>query len=198
MGLTTTDNMRNLNSNNCRVPSISPFLTSLPDGREVVIGYMTDQQLSETFAMIQEAAQQSNGFGIDEYSNENEFRQDITGGYCFAVTLKETGELIASFILAISRFYRGSTVADPFVIVKSTERRRGIGEFCLQSAVDLASELGFIGMYVDCFSNNRGMLKIIENTGGFARVGCLPLGGQMKTGEIVGSVIFYRDLRREE
>ncbi|ESP03374.1 hypothetical protein LOTGIDRAFT_237686 [Lottia gigantea] len=198
MGLTSTDNMIIENNDDPRVPPIAPFHTSLPDGRDVIIKSMTDIQLSETFTMIQEAAQQSNGFGIDEYTNENEFREDIKGGYCFAVTIADSNELIASFILAISKFYRGSTVADPFIIVKSTERRKGIGEFCLQNAVDFASDLGFIGMYIDCFSNNKGMLKIIENTGGFARVGCLPLGGQMKNGTIVGSVIFYRDLRREE
>ncbi|KAK6167730.1 hypothetical protein SNE40_021692 [Patella caerulea] len=196
VGLQTSEKM--IIQQAARVPPIVPLITSLPDGREVVVDFMTESQLSATFAMIQEAAKNSNGFGITEFSSEKVFRREIEGGYSFAITRKDSGELIAGFIIAISKFYRGTKVADPFIIVKKSERRKGVGDFCLRTAVNFAADLEFIAMYVDCFSNNKGMTRIIEKHGGFARCGFLPMGGQLSDGTYVGSIIFYKDLRREE
>ncbi|XP_046578633.1 uncharacterized protein LOC124286317 [Haliotis rubra] len=177
-----------------RLPGVVPHTTTLPDGRLVIIDTMSDSQLSETFGLIQAAAQSGNGFGVDEYSSEKEFREDIDGSFNFAIMSKDTGEMVAAFMLAISKYYRGcNSVADPFIIVKKSERGKRIGEFCLQMCVDFAQDLNFVGMYVDTFSNNRAMIKIIENVGGFTQVGCLPMGGKMKDGSIVSSIIFYKD-----
>ncbi|XP_067667843.1 uncharacterized protein [Haliotis asinina] len=176
-----------------RRSGVVPHTTTLPDGRLVIIDTMSDSQLSETFGLIQTAAQSGNGFGVDEYSSEKEFRKDIDGSFNFAIMSKDTGEMVAAFMLAISKYYRGcNSVADPFIIVKKSERGKGIGEFCLQMCVDFAQDLDFKGMYVDTFSNNHAMIKIIENVGGFTQVGCLPMGGKMKDGSIVSSIIFYK------
>jgi hypothetical protein len=46
--------------------SILPMVRKLVTGRNVIVGAMTDGQLAEIYCMIQEAAENGNGFGIDE------------------------------------------------------------------------------------------------------------------------------------
>ena len=179
-----------------RPTDIVPTTTSLPDGRVLLVDLMTDIQLSETFNMIVEASKTGNGFGVDEYTSEKEFREDIAGSFNFALMSKDNGEMIAAVLITISKFSRGKHVADPFVIIKKSERGKGIGEHCFKLCVEFARALGFMGMYVDTFVNNKAMIRIIESVGGFQQVGCLPMGGRMKDGSFVSSLVFYRDLRQ--
>lgn len=177
------------------INNILPLSTQLPDGREVVIDYMTSDQLTETYNLIQACAQDGHGFAVDEFPTEDEFRQDIKGGDNFAIMCDKSGEMIAGFILAISKFYRGSAGAvDPFLVVRKSERKRGIGEFIMNRVIEFAKYLNYQGIYVDTFSNNSALIRIVEKVGGFTKVGCLPLGGLMKNGNVVPSVIYYRDL----
>jgi hypothetical protein len=44
--------------------------------------------------MIQEAAENGNGFGIDEFVTEKIFRQEIHDSHCFAIICKERCELL--------------------------------------------------------------------------------------------------------
>lgn len=179
--------------------SVTPFTTttksSKGDTQLFLVDCMTDEQVSQTYDMICSAAQRGQGFGVDEYANEAEFRAEIDDGYRFAVIDKNNGEMVAAFILAISKYSRGCPVADPFIIVKDNQRGRGLGRLCMELCVELAARLEFMGMYVDTFSNNHAMLKIIRSIPGLKQVGCLPMGGVMTDGEVVGTVIFYKDLR---
>ncbi|OWF43896.1 hypothetical protein KP79_PYT23767 [Mizuhopecten yessoensis] len=94
-----------------------PMLTALQTGRAVIIDSMTDRQLTETYYMIQEAAKNCEGYGMDEYETEKDFRGKIDGSHCFVIMCKERGEMIAAIIIAASKFYRGpSEVADPLAI----------------------------------------------------------------------------------
>lgn len=175
-----------------------PVVTSLPKGRPVIIDRMTERQLTETYCMIQEAAQHGDGYGIDEFDSETTFRHEIEGSDCFAIMCKENGEMLAGFILAVSKFYRGAAgVVDPFIIVKRSERNQKLGQFAMQKAVDFSKSLGYMGMYVDTFSNNLAIQRIIEKLEGFIKVGFLPLGGRLQNGTLVGSVIYYKDLTDE-
>ena len=70
-----------------------------------------------------------------------------------------------------------------------------LGAFCMDMCVQFARKLGFMGIYCDTFSNNTAMIKIIESTSGFTKVGCLPMGGVMRDGSFVGTEIYYKDLR---
>jgi len=156
---------------------------------------MTDRQLTEAFCMIQLAAENGEGYGIDEFHSEKDFRREIEGSDCFAITCKESGDILAGFIIAVSKFYRGASgVADPFVIVKRSERQQKLGEFTMRKAVQFSRNLGYMAMYVDTFSNNSAVERILEKIGGFQRVGFLPLGGRLQNGQMVGSVIYYYDL----
>lgn len=169
-----------------------PEIDTLCTGRRVIIDHMTESQLTETYNMIQEAAMYGEGYGIDEFNSEKEFREEIRGSDCFAIMCEHTKTLLASVIIAVSKFYRGhGSIADPFVIVKRTERRQRLGEFSMRLAIDFAKRLGYLGMYVDTFSNNSAIIKIIDHIGGFVQVGFLPIGGKLQNGSIVGSVIFY-------
>lgn len=170
-----------------------PFVTSLRDDTCVLIDNMSDEQLTETYNMIQEASRHGQGFGVDEYRNEEHFRDEVEGGFNFAVMSKDSGDMIAAFIIAVSCYSRGCRVADPFIIVRNDQRGKGLGDFCLRMCVDFARQLGFIGMYVDTFANNTPMVKIIERAGGFRQVGFLPAGGYMTDGSVVGSLVYYKD-----
>ncbi|KAK3087295.1 hypothetical protein FSP39_004332 [Pinctada imbricata] len=179
--------------------SCLPMAAELQNGRAVIIDYMTEAQLTETYFLIQEAAQNGDGFGIDEFDSEKSFRDEISGSDCFAVTCKENGDLLGGFILAVSKFYRGqSGVVDPFIIVKRSERNQKLGEFCMRKAIQFSRKLGYIAMYVDTFSNNIAMQRILEKIDGLNKVGFLPLGGRMKDGKMVGSLIYYMDLTTSE
>ncbi|XP_076456944.1 uncharacterized protein LOC143291150 [Babylonia areolata] len=160
-----------------------------------LVDAMTDAQLSDTFAMICGAGRQGQGFSVDEYADEAEFRAEVESGYRFAVVDKSDGKMVAAFILAVSKYSRGCPVADPFIIVRADQRGRGLGRVCMELCVKLAVRLHFMGMYVDTFSNNTAMLNIIRSVPGMVRVGCLPMGGVMTDGEIVSTLIFYKDLR---
>ncbi|KAL8625133.1 hypothetical protein ACOMHN_030766 [Nucella lapillus] len=160
-----------------------------------LVDAMTDDQLSATFAMICGAGKRGQGFSVNEYADEAEFRAEVESGYRFAIIDKNDGEMVAAFILAVSKYSRGCPVADPFIIVKDDQRGRGLGRLCMELCVKLAARLDFMGMYVDTFSNNTAMLKIITSIPGLSQVGCLPMGGVMTDGEIVSTLIFYKDLR---
>lgn len=176
---------------------VVPFSTTLVDGRHVLVDAMTDSQLHEAYLLVMDAAQEGQGFGADEYVDEKEFREDIQDGYQFAVMDKETGEMVAAFILAISKYSRGCLTADPFIMVKKDQRGCRLGTFCMDLVVKFAKDLGFMGIYCDTFSNNQAMIRIIEGIPGFKQVGCLPMGGVLKDGGIVGTVIYYKDLRTD-
>jgi RimJ/RimL family protein N-acetyltransferase len=49
-------------------------------------------------------------------------------------------------------------------------------------------------MYVDTFSSNKAILRIIDKIGGFQKVGVLPVGGRLQDGQIVSSIIFIKYL----
>lgn len=168
---------------------------SLQTGRKVMIDFMTENELTDTFNMIQNAAQLGEGYGIDEFPSEQAFRQEIEGSFCFAITCKDSGKLLAGFILAISRFYRGAAnVVDPFVIVHTEERKQGLGEYALRKAIAISRMFGYKAMYLDTFSNNFAIQRIVEKIGRFTRVGFLPVGGRLSNGDLVGSIIYYSDL----
>ena len=145
--------------------------------------------------MICQAAASGQGFGQDEYADESEFRAEIQDGFRFAIMDKDEGVMVAAFILAVSKYSRGCPVADPFIIVRDEARGRGLGRLCMDLCLDLARRLGFMGVYVDTFSNNHAMLAIIRQVPGLRQVGCLPMGGVMTDGQVVGTSIFYKDLR---
>lgn len=174
---------------------VVPYSMSLADGRSVLVDAMTESQLHEMYLLVQEAAQRGHGFGADEYNSEEEFMEDISDGFQFAVMDKDSGEMIAAFILAVSKYSRGCLVADPFILVKENQRGRRLGSLCMNLCVEFAKDLGFMGIYCDTFSNNYAMIRIIESIPGFVKVGCLPMGGILKDGCLVGTEIYYKDLR---
>jgi hypothetical protein len=59
-----------------KIPQV-PMVAKLRTGRSVIVDYMSDRQLTETYCMRQEAAQYGEGYGIDEFESEAEFRMDI-------------------------------------------------------------------------------------------------------------------------
>lgn len=178
-----------------RILTQLPLVAQLPDNREIVVDWMTDDQVTETYILIQQCAEDGHGFGVDEFQTEEEFREEMRDSLCFVVLDEPTKELLASFILSSSKFYRGSPDAvDPYIIVRPNDRQKGIGEFCMRKVLEFSEMLGYQGMYVDTFCNNVGMQKIISKLGGFIKCGCLPMGGKLKNGNVVASLIFFRDL----
>ncbi|KAK7478654.1 hypothetical protein BaRGS_00030117 [Batillaria attramentaria] len=174
-----------------------PLHTTLPDGRHVTISDIPDHQLSEVYAMIQQAAYDSDGFGWDEFPTEAHFRCEVNDGKNLQICLQETCKMIAVLLLTPSRFYRGQRVADPWLIVHPDERRKRVGEFCFGLGLDYCRRLGYQAAYADTFTNNVAMRRILEKLG-FQRVGLLPMGATLRNGTIVGSVIYYKDLRQDQ
>jgi len=174
-----------------------PILVQLPDGSQGIIDNITERQLSEMYMMISDAAAEGNGYGVDEYPTESYFRAEIENGHTFSVVRREDGVMVGAFSIATSDFYRGNDerVADPIVIVRRSERCCGLGRFLFQTAVQFSKRLGYSGIYTDIFRNNAAMLKIIEGSPGFQRVAHLPFGGKLPDGRIIGSYIYFKDLR---
>uniref|UniRef100_A0A0B6YA10 N-acetyltransferase domain-containing protein n=1 Tax=Arion vulgaris TaxID=1028688 RepID=A0A0B6YA10_9EUPU len=174
---------------------VVPCCLNMADGRRVLVDTMTESQIHEMYLLVHEAAQTGQGFGADEYENEKEFIEEVSDGFQYAVMDKDSGQMIAAFILAISKYSRGCLVADPFILVNKSQRGCRLGSLCMNLCVQFAKDLGFMGIYCDTFSNNTAMIKIIENIPGFQKVGCLPMGGVLKDGVLVGTDIYYKDLR---
>lgn len=177
---------------------ILPTTTTVPDGRHVTISKATDRQISELYVLVQEAARHGDGFGADEFPTEAHFRSEMQDAKMLFVCEKDSGKTLAVLVIALSKFFRGQCVADPYIIVQADERRKGIGEFCFHTCVDYCKRLGFLGIYIDTFSNNLAMRRIVENTPGFRRVGILPMGGCLPDGSIVSSIVYHKDLRVPE
>ena len=174
-----------------------PLHATLPDGGHVTVEVASEAQVAHMYCLIAEAAAEGSGYGVDEYPSEEHFREEIRGGHTFAVRYTDSSPLIGAFALANSRFYRGTDirVADPIVIVRRSDRRRGLGKFLFKTAVQFSKRLGYSGVYTDTFVNNLAMVKIIERSPGFQRVGHLPLGGKMPDGSVVGTYVYFKDLR---
>ncbi|GFS11926.1 hypothetical protein ElyMa_006684300 [Elysia marginata] len=62
-----------------------PLHTSLPDGSPVTLDAATERQISDMYFLIQAAAMLGQGYGVDEYPTEDDFRQEIKGGHTFVV-----------------------------------------------------------------------------------------------------------------
>ena len=65
-----------------------PLHTSLPDGCPVTVDVASEQQVSQMYGLIQAAAILGEGYGVDEYPTEEDFRQEIRGGHTFVVTAR--------------------------------------------------------------------------------------------------------------
>ena len=173
-----------------------PACESLPDGSAFIIDVMTGSQLTRMYHMIEDACKSANGFSVDEFETEADFRSEIKDGHPFAVVRKENGDMVAGFVVMASKYFRGNeTVADSYIIVKRSHRNKGIGNLCFSLSIRYAKQLGYIGMYMDTFTTNAAMIKIIERFSGFERVGVLPMGGRLTDGTIVSSYLYYKDLR---
>ncbi|XP_041361413.1 uncharacterized protein LOC121377474 isoform X2 [Gigantopelta aegis] len=172
-----------------------PACESLPDGSAFIIDVMTGTQLTRIYHMIREASRNGNGFSVDEFESEADFRSEVKDGHPFAIMRKDGGEMVAGVVIIHSKYFRGRHVADPYIIVEKSNRNKGIGCLCFSLCIRYAKQLGFMGMYIDTFSTNTAMIKIIERFSGFERVGVLPMGGQISDGTIVSSYIYYKDLR---
>lgn len=171
-----------------------PLHTTLPDGRHVIISAICEEELSDVYALVQGAALNNDGFGYDEFPTESHFRAEVQQGKNFQICLQDSGKLVAVLFITTSKFYRGQSVADSYILVQPEERRKGIGEFCFRLCVDYCRRLGYQAMYADTFSTNVAMRKIFEKFG-FQRVGVLPMGGTLQDGTVVSSQIYYLDLR---
>uniref|UniRef100_A0A0B6ZKP1 N-acetyltransferase domain-containing protein n=1 Tax=Arion vulgaris TaxID=1028688 RepID=A0A0B6ZKP1_9EUPU len=173
-----------------------PLHCTLPNGSQVVIDSMSDSHITDMYELISMAAINGTGYGVDEYPTEKDFRNEIKDGHNFFVYNKGCGKMIAAFSLINSMYYRGTdcTFADPIIIVKKSQRGKGIGEFIFRHIVIFSKRLGYMGIYIDTFSNNVAMTKIIERSPGFQRVGYLPVGGKMPDGTIVGTNLYFKDL----
>lgn len=174
-----------------------PLQATVSDNCNIVVDVMRDDQLSSMYEMISQAMRLGEGFGVDEFPSESDFLKEINGGPSFVVLHEETKKIIGGFSLAHSKYYRGTEkkVADPIIIVKKSERRRGIGEFIFKTVVQFATLMDYAGIYTDTFGNNLAMRKIIERKPGFQKVGYLPVGGKMPDGSVVGMFLYYKDLR---
>lgn len=172
-----------------------PTTISLCNGTKAKIDYLTDEQFRETFQMVQQASEDGTGFCIDEYPEYEVFHDELRYGDFFGITNLETGELMAAFLLAVSKYYRGWRVADSFIIVKKSVRRQRLGELCMRLACDYAQKIGYLGMYVDLFSNNEAMIRILKTIGGFEKVGFLPMAGQCKHAGLLSGYIYFRDFQ---
>jgi hypothetical protein len=58
-------------------------------------------------------------------------------------------------------------MVDPFIIIKESERGQGLGEFATRKAIEFSQKLGYVGMYVDTFSNNTGRSLIFSPLAGW-------------------------------
>jgi hypothetical protein len=52
--------------------NILPMATQLNDGQEIIIDYMTYDQVTETYNLIQACAQEGQGFAVDEFPSEED------------------------------------------------------------------------------------------------------------------------------
>lgn len=177
-----------------------PMTTTLPDGTEVVIDVMTDSQMTDMYELISSAAMTGDGFGVNEFPTEKHFRMEVKDGHHFAVCNKDHGKMIAAFSLINSKYYRGTDLAfgDPIIVVNRSERGKGIGDFIMRHIVLFSKRLGYLGIYIDTFTNNVPMTKIIEHTPGFQFVAHLPVGGKLPDGSIIGTNVYFKDLRNSD
>lgn len=204
---TTPTTTINSDSINCPSPAggaacstaamlLLPIHASLPDGAHVTVSVVTDPHVTEVYNMIQDAAMNGDGYGVDEFPTEKDFLKEVQheNGKVFRICASDSGKTIAAFVVLDSKYYRGQgTVADSYVIVKPEERRKGIGEFCMEMILQLARRIGYLGIYADTFNDNIAMRRILERCG-FQRVGALPMSGRMPDGSVKPSVIYYREL----
>lgn len=172
-----------------------PLHASLPDGTRVTVNVVTGPHVAEVYNMIQDAALHGDGYGVDEFPTEKDFLQEVQGGNGKVFRICDAGgKTIAAFVVLDSKYFRGQgTVADCYVIVKREERRKGLGDFCMQMVLQFAGRMGYVGIYADTFQDNVAMRRILELSG-FQRVGALPMSGKMPDGSVKPSVIYYCQL----
>jgi len=174
-----------------------PFSTTLKDG-PLTFDKCSDVQLSELYRLITVAMAEGEGYGIDEFTSEEDFRKKIEGAHSFCAYSPGSGEVLGGFIIRNSVIYRGTTfkIAEPFLILRKTERGRGVGLFLMQLVIHLSARLDYMGIYFETFCNNENTVRNFDAQPMFKRVGHLPLSGLLKDGSHVGSYIYFVDLRK--
>lgn len=172
-----------------------PLTLTLPDGGDVVIDQLTDAHMTEMYAMIVDAAQHGEGYGMDEYLNEEGFRSELGTGQKLAIMRRDTGELIAGVGNSIGHTCRTQVVVEAFLIVKRSERGRKLGYLILHLSILLARDYGYFGLLLNMVRNNTVMQKLSDYFG-FTRVGELPVSCLLPSGQFEGGLLYYLDVRK--
>ncbi|XP_046576712.1 uncharacterized protein LOC124284640 isoform X2 [Haliotis rubra] len=172
-----------------------PLTLTLPDGSDVIIDHLTDAQMTEMYAMIKDAAQHGEGYGMDEYLNEEGFRSEVGSGEKLAVMRRDTGELIAGVGNSIGHTCRTQVVVEAFLVVKRSERGRKLGYLVLHLSILLARDFGYVGLLLNMVRNNTVMQKLSDYFG-FTRVGELPVSCLLPSGQLEGGLLYYLDVSK--
>ncbi|XP_071084163.1 uncharacterized protein [Haliotis cracherodii] len=172
-----------------------PLTLTLPDGGDVTIDQLTDAHMTEMYAMIVDAAQHGEGYGMDEYLNEEGFRSELGTGQKLAIMRRDTGELIAGVGNSIGHTCRTQVVVEAFLVVKRSERGRKLGYLILHLSILLARDYGYFGLLLNIVRNNTVMQKLSDYFG-FTRVGELPVSCLLPSGQFEGGLLYYLDVRK--
>ena len=174
-----------------------PAFATLRNGRKVKVQHMTDEMFHETYRILKLASRRRSR--LNEFSSEAEFRKEISESDCYAVLCRESGTLLASFIIGDSKFYRGSEgAADPYIIVNPDVKGQHLEEFCLRMAIEICRMKGYMGVYIDTLSTDIAIQDLLVRLGGFQKVGNLPLGGKLASGRVMDSVIYFKSFLHRE
>lgn len=114
--------------------------------------------------------------------------------YMHTLVLEQDGEILATYILKPNQLGLGSHIANASYMVHPKAQGRGYGRCLCEHSLQLAKELGFIGIQFNIvISTNKAAVSLWEKFG-FEIIGTTPNGFRHGQLGFVDSYIMYKAL----
>ncbi len=161
----------------------------------MIIRLAAKAELSQVDQMLQEAAVLSEGFGVDEFTQEGYYSRKMFFESRSFVVETEYGDLAGCGVFGSSRLARNRDIAvASYICIKEQYRRVQIGSHLMKYFTSLAHRLDFILFYQDVLmipGNHHLMIDMLLKQG-FMVSGTLPRCAFVKEVGPVDSLLLYK------
>ena len=145
--------------------------------------------------MIRQAAEESDGFAIDEFNNEGHFNRKLLFDSQVVVAKTSDDVIVATAVLGPSkacRAYNPSQVGG-YMLVNKDFRGKGVGQSFFKYLAKQGKEVGVSAILTDAYATCFPALQFLNKLD-FMVTGTFPHCGYMKNKGYTHSYMYWRSL----
>lgn len=158
----------------------------------------TPDNYDEIWNIFQQVIIPGDTYVYDETTTKSEFIDIWCNKQVKTYIAQMDNDIVGTYILKANFPGRGSHIANCSYMVSEKARGMGVGQYMAEHSVQLAKELGFIGIQFNLVvSSNKNAIKLWQKSG-FKIIGTTPKGFKHKELGLIDSYIMYRSVQKTE